>query len=72
MKISVKVYPRSSREEIQTNDDGIKVYLRESATDGKANEALRRILAKEYQVAKSYITIVNGERSRNKIIEIIQ
>ncbi len=70
MRISVKVLPRSSREEIQSTGDTFKVYLRESATDGKANEALRRVLGKHFNVAKSFVTIIRGEQSRNKVIEI--
>ncbi|MBN1492557.1 MAG: DUF167 domain-containing protein [Candidatus Omnitrophica bacterium] len=70
MKISVKVHPRSSREEVQTDGDGLKIYLRESATDGKANEALRRVLGKHFKIAKSLVRIIKGERSRNKIVEI--
>jgi uncharacterized protein len=70
MKISLRVQPRSSKEEIIQDGAGLKVYLRESATDGKANEALRRILGKHFDVAKSRVTIVKGDHSRNKIIEI--
>ncbi len=70
MRISVKVQPRASREEIQEISDGLKVYLKESATDGKANEALRRVLGKHFNVAKSFVTIIRGEQSRNKVIEI--
>ena len=72
MKIAVRVQPRSSKEEVIADGDGLKVYLRESATDGKANEALRRVLGDHFNIAKSCVTILRGERSRNKIIEIIK
>lgn len=71
MKIHVRVQPRASKEEIVCEDEGAyKVYVRESATDGKANAAVCRVLAKEFKVPKSRITIVRGEKSRNKLIDI--
>ena len=47
-----------------------KVYLTAPPVDGKANQALIKFLAKHYNVSKSSIEIIKGEKSRNKIIEI--
>jgi uncharacterized protein len=72
MKIAVKVQPRASKEQLIHNPDGsVKVYLRTSPVDGKANAALIDILAKHYDVKKSDIRIITGKQSRNKIIELV-
>jgi uncharacterized protein len=71
MRISVKVQPRSSKEQVVKNPDtGIKVYLKTAPVDGKANVALVRILSEYFSVNKSKIKIITGRQSRNKIVEI--
>jgi len=66
----VKVYPRSSREEVRDETSPLKVYLRESPTEGKANEALRRVLGKHFGTPKSFVKIIRGKKSRIKLIEL--
>ena len=71
MKLSLKVYPRSSREEVVKSADGnLKVYIRQAPVDGKANKVLIGILAEYYNIKKNDIRIVIGSTSRNKIVEI--
>ena len=71
MRISVKVQPRSSKNEVVKSADGtFKVYLTKAPTDGKANKALIDILAEYFKIKKSEIKIVSGKTSKNKIIEI--
>jgi len=71
MKIAVKVIPKASKNEIVGwEGDTLKVRLTAAPEKGKANEALIALLAKEYGVAKSQITILKGETSRNKLVEI--
>jgi uncharacterized protein (TIGR00251 family) len=71
MRVSVKVQPRASKEEVIKNSDGsLKVYVRQPPTNGKANQALIEILADFYCVRKSDINIITGKATRNKIIEI--
>ena len=48
----------------------LTVYLREKPTDGAANQALIRLLADYFQVAKTQITIRRGHTSRHKQVEI--
>jgi hypothetical protein len=38
--------------------------------DGRANEALCRLLAKRAGVARGRVTVVRGERSRDKLVRI--
>jgi len=71
VKISLKVCPKSSREEVVKCDDGnLKVYIRQAPADGKANKALIKVLAGYYKVRKTDIRIVTGSSGRNKIVEI--
>lgn len=70
-KISLKVLPRSSKNELIALPDGsYKVKLTAAPVDGEANKKLLEFLAKEFGVVKSRIWIVKGERSKNKVIEI--
>jgi len=48
----------------------LKVYIHEPALEGRANEHLIEVLAKHYNVKKSALAIVLGEKSRNKVIQI--
>jgi len=71
MQLEIKVIPGASRNMIKQEGGVTKVYLTAPPIDGKANQALIKFLAKYYDVSKSSIEIIRGEKSRNKIIEII-
>ncbi len=69
----IKVYlqPKSSKNEVVgPYRDGIKVKVTAPPAEGKANEALIRILAKEYGIPPSRIEIVKGFHSREKTLKI--
>lgn len=72
MKISVRVIPRSSKNEIAglMADGTLKIKLKAAPVEGEANESLTNILSKHFGVAKSQINIKSGRSGRNKIIEI--
>lgn len=54
------------------NDEGnFKIYLNAPAVEGKANKALIEVLAGYFSVKKSQVVILKGEKSRNKIVEIL-
>lgn len=38
--------------------------------DGKANRALRRLIAKRAGVAPSRVSVVRGEKSRDKLVRV--
>ncbi len=48
----------------------LPVYVTAIAENGKANEAMIRLLAKHFDVPASYVRIVRGHTSRQKLIEI--
>lgn len=71
MRYTLTVKPGSSREEVRENSpDEMVVYLRAKPHDGEANVALVKLLAKHFKVPKTSIKIINGVKSRRKIIEI--
>ncbi|MBI5106032.1 MAG: DUF167 domain-containing protein, partial [Solirubrobacterales bacterium] len=51
--------------------DGV-VHARVTAppVDGKANEALRRLLARSLGVPRSRVAVVRGQASRDKAVEV--
>ena len=67
---TVKVKPGSSQEKIVRTDNVITAYIHAHAHDGEANKALIKLLAKYFDVSKSQIEIVRGEKSRNKLIAV--
>jgi hypothetical protein len=72
MIIEVKVKPRASGNRISKRDDGIlEVYTTKPACDGEANRAVIDMLSERFSVAKSRISIIKGQRSRIKTVEIL-
>lgn len=49
-------------------DDQLTLYVRERALEGKANEAVIKLLAKHFGVAKSQVKIIRGHSSRVKFV----
>lgn len=70
MKISVKVVTRSSRDEVMKTGDDYTVRVKALPKEGKANEAVIKLLAEYFRVTRSSVRITCGLSSRNKIVEI--
>ena len=72
MLISTTLKPNSKhREEVIDNGDGtLTIFTKAPATEGKANEAAVRLLAKYYRARRSQVHLVRGHTSRHKIFEI--
>jgi uncharacterized protein (TIGR00251 family) len=70
-QIAIRLQPRASRDELVGVRDGV-LLARVSAppVDGRANRALCRLLARLAGVAPSRVTVVRGERSRDKLIRV--
>jgi hypothetical protein len=70
-RIAVRLQPRAHRDELVTIREGVLIArVTAPALEGRANLALRRLLAGRLGVAPSRVTIVRGERSREKLIEV--
>jgi uncharacterized protein (TIGR00251 family) len=71
--VTIKVYvaPRSSANSVVGVHDGeIKVALTAPPVDGAANKALVEFLAKKLGVPKSAVSLMSGETSRHKVVQI--
>jgi uncharacterized protein len=69
--ITVRLQPRAKRDEVVGERDGV-VVIRVTAppVDGRANEALCRLIAKRAQVARSRVEIVRGHSAREKVVRV--
>jgi len=70
MKIDIRIIPNAGKNKILKQDNGLKIYINAPAVEGKANKALINILADYFDLPKSRINIIKGEKSRNKIVDI--
>lgn len=71
IRISVRLTPRAKRDAIEGwRGDVLRVRVVAPPVDGKANEALVRLLAGALGVPKSGVAIVAGAASRDKTVEV--
>jgi uncharacterized protein (TIGR00251 family) len=70
-ELLVRLQPRARRDEVVGERDG-RVVIRVMAppVDGKANEALCRLVAKAAKVAPSRVNVVKGHAAREKIVRV--
>ena len=70
-EISVRVQTRARRDELVAIRDGVLLArVTAPALEGRANRALRRLIAKRVGVAPSRVVIVRGERARDKLLRV--
>ena len=71
MDIEVRVQPRARRSSVEVLD-GKKLRVRVTVPpeSGRANEAVRAMLAKQLHIAKSRVEILRGHRGRDKLLRI--
>ena len=72
MKIRVKIKPNSRTKELSQEGDSFIVKVREPPREGKANQAVIKLLAQHFGVPQSRVRIISGLRSRNKVIEVAE
>ncbi len=71
MDLEVRVIPRAGRSGCAGLRDGaLLVKLAAAPVDGAANDELVALIAKTLKIPKRDVTIVAGERSRNKRLKI--
>lgn len=70
MRISVRVKTKSKRPAVSQEDGGLVVSVSEAPTEGIANRAVIRALAKHFDVPQSSIMLVSGSSGRHKIFEV--
>ena len=64
--------PRARIMQIIVADDGtLRVYTTAAPTDGAANDAVIKMLARHFDVPKSSIKIIRGAQSRDKVVQLL-
>jgi len=66
------VKPSSRTERVSQEGDSFIVKVKEPPKEGKANEAVIKLLAEHFGVPKSQVRILSGLRSRNKVIDVAE
>ena len=71
VRIEVRLQPRGSRDELLGTRDGVLgAKVTAPPVDGRANKALCRLIAKRVGVAPSRVSVVRGEKSREKLVRV--
>jgi len=70
VKVQVKVKPNSKTEELVQEGDSFIARVKEPPKEGKANQAVIKLLAQHFGISLSQVRITSGFNSRNKVIEI--
>lgn len=69
-RITVRVTPRGGRDAIEGwAGDVLRVRVAAAPADGKANEAIVRLVARALGVPPSDVRLVSGARGRTKVLE---
>lgn len=76
VRVALRVTPKAAQDRIQgvavdsAGQPRLKVAVRAVPEDGKANEAVVRLLAKAWQVPRSTVALVAGHHDRSKLLQI--
>ncbi|HNY25532.1 MAG TPA: DUF167 domain-containing protein [Alphaproteobacteria bacterium] len=71
MQINVRVIPRAKQNKVTIEaDGGLRIHTTTVPADGKANEAVIKLLSEHFKVPKSKIEIIRGFTSRDKVVII--
>lgn len=70
MKIKIKVTPKAKVNKVIKKNSGYHIYTTAPPDKNKANQSIIKLLSKELNIPKSKITIIQGQKSRNKIISL--
>lgn len=70
-QIAVRLRARANEDRLAGLRDGVlQARVTAPPIDGKANRALCRLIAKRVGVAPSRVSVVHGERSRDKLVRV--
>ena len=70
-RLKLRIVPNAKRDEVTgEHGDAVKIKIAAPALDGKANEAVLELLAEKLGIHRRDITLIAGEKSRDKLVEI--
>ena len=68
MEIEIKVIANASKNAVKEEADVFKVYVTAQREKGKANKQVVKLLAQHFNVSKSTVEIIKGEKSNRKVV----
>ncbi len=69
--LTVRLQPRAKRNAIMDERDGVlRVSVAAAPVEGQANAALCKLIAKRAGIARGRVSVIRGERSREKVVRI--
>ena len=69
--VTVRLEPGAKRNALVREQDGVlHVSVAAAPVDGKANAALCKLIAKRAGVARARVSVIRGERSREKVVQV--
>ena len=70
--IQVKVHPSTGKDVLVSIGPGrVEVWIKAKPLDGRANEAISRLLAEQLHIPRTYVRLVKGRASRYKVFRIL-
>jgi len=72
IQVKVKVKPNSRTAEVSREGDSFIVKVKEPPREGRANQAVIKLLAEHFGIPQSQVRILSGLKSRNKVIEVAE
>ena len=70
MRIAVRAHPGAARERAEWRAGVLHLWVTARAVEGQANRALAVAVARELGVRPSAVTLVSGDRGRDKVFEV--
>ncbi|MBN2453330.1 MAG: DUF167 domain-containing protein [Candidatus Omnitrophica bacterium] len=71
MKISVRVKPNSKEAAVEKiSEKEFVVRVKAPPREGRANDAVIKLLGEYFKVPRSMVKILRGEGGKNKVVEI--
>lgn len=67
---NIRVTPHAKQNKVVENDGVLRVYTTVAPENGRANEAVVKLLSEYFDVPKSSIKILRGLTGRDKIVSI--
>ncbi len=69
--LTCHLQPKASKSEVVgLHGEALKIRIKAPPVEGKANTELIRFLAKEFAVSKRAVSLISGELSRHKRVQI--
>jgi len=71
VKVSVTVKANAKQDRVEAiAGGGFRIQVKVPPIEGRANEAVVRLLAEHFHVPKSHVAIIGGVSSKRKLVKI--